>query len=526
LKIIGGVLRLGVRNRSRSAQGEVSPVVNSRELQSALRERSRAGRVALSVAAFLILAACDAEPVVDPNDVPPDVSGADLVTKQPGYRASLYPTAWPADMANLNRSNTAVSAGLPKDFKCDEVRVDTVEMPFPVFAYTRNADEVFVLGGLPWIVAHYDAEIDGMYAGWTSRNSHLTKYNPFTGETKRLALTKGYGFPYIGGALVHENGYVYVVSQAYIYKINPDTMTIAAGAPLPLAPWFGKVMTIYNGLSTSKSGMLLTKFFSPFSKASTFFSIDPDTLKIVATVNHPGDTPRLTVDKLANGDEYLYHLTRENTFRFRIDKDSLTPDKEWVSRFDPYGNGGNDNAEPTSPVIVNGRVHYTTNTLPYTDTPMRIFWQETEKKYVESDPPLPGQEMLQDVKGPGWNFFHLSIDDISGTIVGMDQKRRMITALRIRDDGTLEHIWQKSLTVSARPVIVSDRGQVYATDFVDGKNHLVVLDLSTGEEICRVATAATRATISTMVVSTANEVYFGSNEPGKKTGLFHRFYIP
>ena len=66
---------------------------------------------------------------------------------------------------------------------------------------------------------------------------------------------------------------------------------------------------------------------------------------------------------------------------------------------------------------------------------------------------------------------------------------------------------------------------VYATDYRDGRNHLIVLDLTTGEELIRVPTPATRATISTIVVSTNNEVYFGSNEPGQDTGLYHRIFV-
>ncbi|MEZ4868305.1 MAG: hypothetical protein R3C14_43655 [Caldilineaceae bacterium] len=93
-------------------------------------------------------------------------------------------------------------------------------------------------------------------------------------------------------------------------------------------------------------------------------------------------------------------------------------------------------------------------------------------------------------------------------------------------DNAIERLWQVNITTSARPVIVSDREMVYATDFVDGRDHLVVLDLSTGEELLRVPTPAARATIATIVVSTANEVYYGSNEPGQAIGLFHRIYVP
>lgn len=480
----------------------------------------------VALIAMLTLAACGTDSVRDVNDVPPDVSGSVQTTGQPGYRASLYGTTWPVDMANLNRSNTVVNAGLPQGFTCEEVQVDTVEMPFPVFAYTRDLDEVFVLGGLPRVLDQYVSDIDGQPAGSSPTKPHLTQYNPQTGETTQLDLTLGDGFPYIGGALVHENGYVYVVSQAYLYKINPDSMTIAAGRELPKAPFPGNFATIYNGLSTSSSCELLTKFFTPLSKASTFFSIDPDTLEINATVDYPGASPRLTVHQLDNDEEYLYHLNRFTTFRLRIHEGGLTLDEEWLASFDPYETGKEENEEPTSPVIAQGRVHYTTNTMRDAEKPMRIFWQETEARYSPDDPPLSGEALLPDSDRPGWSFFHLAIDDVSGTIVAVDQGAGALVAVKIREDGTLERLWQKSYTVSARPAIVSDREHVYATDYAKGRNHLVVLDLASGEELCRVATPAIRATVATIIVSAANEVYFGSNEPGRETGLFHRFYVP
>lgn len=467
-----------------------------------------------------------AEPASSVVDAPAQ-GAASGAKQQPGYRASLYDTVWPVDMANLNRTNAVVGAGLPSGFACEQVRVDTVEMPFPAFAYTRDLDEVFVLGGLSTLLSEYDAKIDGRLPGLAVRQPHLTKYDPTTGRTLQLDLTRGTGFPYLGGALVHENGYVYVVSQAYLYKIDPETMKIADGVELPRADVpGGPDTTTYNGLSASRTGDLLTKFFTVGADASTFMAIDPDTLEITASADHPGASPRLTVDLLESGEEHLYHLNQQTTYRFEIGKDALTFDEDWVARFDPYQTGLDENKEPTSPVIAQGRVHYTTNTTFTATEPMRIFWQDAEASYSEADPPLTGPEMLEGVEGAGWNFFHLSIDDLSGTIIGMDQGTGTMAALKVKDDGGLDHLWQKPLAVSARPAIVSDRQQVYATDLVDGRNHLVVLDLRTGDELCRVATPARRATISTIVVSAANEVYFASNEPGAETGLFHRFYLP
>jgi hypothetical protein len=443
---------------------------------------------------------------------------------QPGYRASLYNTAWPADMADLNRSNSVNNAGLPRNVTAADLAIDTVAMPFPVFAYTRNADEVFVLGGTPFSLDSYVSSIDGLPKGSTVAQPHITKYNPSTGQQVRLSLNLGTTVPYVGGALIHANGFVYVISQSYIYKISPESMTISKSAPLPVLASPNSESTVYNGLTTSQSGNILTKYFSINGDApSKFLVIDAETLAIKSSTEYSGSTPRLAVAKLNDGREHLYHLNADITFRFLINE-SLTVDEAWMSRFSAYQSPLANNAEPTSPVIVNGRAHYTTNTFPSATRPMRIFWQDIESNYSVTNPPLGGVDLFNAI-GPGWSFFHLSIDEATGIIIGNDQGHGLLAAVRIEKDNTVTRLWQKSLRVSARPAIVSDRQMVYATDYKNGKNNLVALDLVTGVERFRVETPATRATISTIVVSTNNEVYFGSNEPGKSTGLFHRIYV-
>jgi hypothetical protein len=451
------------------------------------------------------------------------------VITQPGYRASLYDTVWPTDMANLNRSNSVIDAGLPRDITAETVAIESVAMPYPVFAYTRDVDEVFVIGGTSFVLDRYVSKIDGMGdLGLLQGQSapHITKYNPFTGEQTRLALDRGAGSDYVGGALVHANGYVYVVFQSHLYKIEPEAMTIVRSVDLPLAPGLASRFTIYNGLSTSSTGELITKYWSLVGEASSFFLIDPDTLAIIAQLDYPGASPRLTVAAAEDGSEYLYHLNKRETFRLQIEPGALMVDPNWVSRYDPYNTGQAENEEPTSPVVVNGRVFYTTNTIFSATGPMRIFWQNVESIYSNKSIPLTGPELFAGSEEGGWSFFHLSIDEATGIIIGSDQGNGLLTALRVIGDNEIERLWQIELHTSARPVIVSDREMVYANDFVDGRDHLVVLDLKTGKEILRVPTPATRATIATIIVSAANEVYFGSNEPGKPTGLFHRIYVP
>ncbi len=454
----------------------------------------------------------------------PIISIPDTWVEQPGYRVSLYNTAWPCDMANLNRSNTVVNAGLPRDAASEDIVVETIEMPFPVFSYTRNDNEVFVVGGTPFILDSYVSDIDGLPKGETKSEPHITKYNPMTGEQVRLLLDKGQTVNYIGGALIHENGYVYVISQSHLYKIEPSTMTISMSIDLPTAPFPNGQSTIYNGLSVNSAGYLLTKYFSLTSASSEFFVIDPLTLDILSTLEYPGASPRLA---LANydGNEYLYHLNQSETFRLLVDDKFIQVDTTWLSKYDPYNTGEPENEEPTSPVIVNNIAHYTTNTTTQAPEAMKIFWQNVDRNYSLNDSPLQGEYLFEGASEGGFSFFHLSIDEETGIIIGNDQGNGLLTAVRVADDGSLERIWEKSYAVSARPAIVSDRRMVYATDFTGSHNDLIVLDLLTGDELIRVQTPATRATISTIVVSTNNEVYFGSNEPGERTGLYHRIYV-
>ncbi len=471
------------------------------------------------------------EVIVSEQDISkPVITSPDEPSEQTGYRASLYNTVWPTDKADLNRSNSVVNAGLPRDVTAEEIAIESVEMPFPVFAYTRDENEIFVVGGTSFVLDRYVSEIDelpipGLQLGGQSA-PHITKYNPFTGEQTRLELDRGAGSDYIGGALVHANGYVYVAFQSHIYKIEPESMTIERSVDLPLAPGLSKRFTIYNGLSTSSTGELITKYWSLVSDASTFILIDPDTLEITAQLDHPGASPRLAVSPADDGTEYLYHLNTRETFRMQIEQGALTLDTTWLAPYDPYNTGLPENKEPTSPVVVNGRVHYTTNTEFGSINPMRIFWQDVEAQYSREQPPLTGPEYFDGVDGDGWSFFSVAVDEVTGIIVGGDQANGLLTAVRIVGDDQLERLWQVELAHSASPIIVSDREMVYINEFVDGRDHLVVLDLTTGEELLRVPTPATRATIGQIIVSSANEVYFGSNEPGEPIGLFHRVYVP
>lgn len=272
-----------------------------------------------------------AQEVPGTNSVAAGAGGSEIWVDQPRYRMSLYRSAWPADMANLNRSNSVVNAGLPRDVRAEDIAVETVEMPFPVFSYIRNDDEVFVIGGTPFILNRCVSAIDGLPIGRTEAAPHITRYNPQTGEQVRLPLDRGNTLGYVGGALMHENGFVYAISRSHLYRIDAAKMSVVASVDLPRVPFPRSRSTIYNGLSVSREGYLLTKYFSPISDVSEFLVIDPETLAVLSSTSYPGASPRLALAAF-EGQEYLYHLNQSETFRMRVDGAALSLDGTWLSR--------------------------------------------------------------------------------------------------------------------------------------------------------------------------------------------------
>ena len=165
---------------------------------------------------------------------PPKVIEDSGKDKQTGYRASLYNSPFPFERGNLNGSAAVINAGLPREAKSSEVAVDVIELPFPTLLATRSEDEVFVIGGMPFFLNKYISKIDGKKGGFLQTEvPYIAKINPASGKKTVLELKRKNGINYLGGMLVHANGYVYAVARNHLYKINPDNMSIEISTNLP-----------------------------------------------------------------------------------------------------------------------------------------------------------------------------------------------------------------------------------------------------------------------------------------------------
>ncbi len=258
--------------------------------------------------------------------------GADFVPERAGY----YDTVWPSEHTDLWRSHAALNAGLPAHFNPERLAVSTVRLNLPVWGYTRNHNEVFVIGGQPVFLDGFTqaikngeplskAELLASLAKDLANPSvpYVAKVRPKSMQkTRQLNLTQGSTVNYTGGLLMHENGYVYAVSQSVLYKIHPSSMRIVRSVELPVVGRTEDQMfwTTYNGLQVIASGKLVLKGVHLLVEPSApgwLLLIDPGDLSIDVAQQTFVLSARLTIEQTADGKAWLYHVNETESMRFR-----------------------------------------------------------------------------------------------------------------------------------------------------------------------------------------------------------------
>ncbi|MEL6194665.1 MAG: T9SS type A sorting domain-containing protein [Bacteroidota bacterium] len=424
-------------------------------------------------------------------------------------------------------SSVQENTGLPAGFDLGTLVIESIELPFPSFIFPVDTHEVYVFGGQPLGLDLYKNIIltgepgNPDLAYYAQFSPYVVKVDPETMDTVYLDLSGGSGIPYVGGLADHPNGYLYAVAQARIFQIDPVDMSIVNFIDMPVEDQ----STVYNGLNVASNGLIITKSanFGEFSQGS-FWVVDANSLEILSELKLEAGSARLSFDCDSLGNEYVYHLNQNFTFRMLVTEDSLIVDSTWIAAYAPYGPG--NNTEPTSPKIANNRVHYTTNTSFADATQaMKIFWQSTESSYSLEEDTLDGFFMFSDTITTGFDFFGLTLDEETGVIIGHDQANGKIAAYEISEQEELVYLWEKEVNVSSGTNIVE--GIVYVNDYnrEEEVDYLLMLDLMSGAELGRIATPGTVPTISLPSPGYLGDIYFCSNEAGQPLGFFSRVSV-
>ncbi len=457
-------------------------------------------------------------------------------------RAGLYNTVWPLEHADTWRTQTAPIGGLPPNFDRMQLAIDTVQMDQPIVGATREKGQVFVMGGMPYLMNMYTklymthstyGRSDTLHQLLDDRKHVpcIAKLDAVTMQYQMRELTVGRdrAVNYPGGMLMHANGFVYAVAQTVLYKIDPDSMDILISIELPLVDGEQPGMatsTIYNGLQVLGNGRIVTKCFTAQNMGKGWaLQIDPNNLDILVSKFIEVQSARLMIDETEPGAAFAYMPTMSQSRRFRITDDDFVLDEDWTATY--------KEEEATSTTWANGtlfmksHVVFPDNSAPgeYITEPLHFF------THPVTDPPKVLAPHVAVSDQPGINFWKVGGDPYSnadhGTMITFTPTNELIAAYRLYKDGTLEKLWEKSYFISASPAIVTSTDLLYINDYKDGHDHFVVLQLSTGEELAYMELEAMETTMGIIFPGMNNDVYICSTETGGpvNSGIFNRIYL-
>ena len=453
-------------------------------------------------------------------------------------RAGYFPTVWPSEHTDLWRSHAVFDAGLPADVAHRELQVTTANLEFPVWGYTRADNQVFVIGGSPFLLEFFTKAIEnGANSSPTTLDleSELQRQAQFvpyvaqvdtrTMSVRRFEMSLGQTLNYTGGLLMHQNGFVYAVAQSVLYKIDPSTMTAVKSLPLPLV---GPVpatqfLTTYNGMQVLADGQLVLKGFAFFGNDKIrgwLLLVDPDDLQINVKDLHFVSSARLTIQQSASGPTYLYTVNATSSMRYRITDAGFILDPAWTRKYILPGN-----TVASSPLLYGkiGQIAFADNTDPGAINPINLFVQPVDVNDLPPMKSLTPTPAFND-RVAGYNFFMIAGDPFSTQIlVYYDPINHLLAAHRVQHDGGLQMLWERDCyTASASPALVPDRDLLYIDDWRDGHDHLVVLRLSTGTEVVSVPLQAKQPTIGTIFVGMNDDIFIVSSEASGTGGLISR----
>jgi hypothetical protein len=212
------------------------------------------------------------------------------------------------------------------------------------------------------------------------------------------------------------------------------------------------------------------------------------------------------------------------SLRYQIINTGFILDSAWTRQ---YRASNAPSTQASSPLLFGqiDQVVFADNTAPGAKTPIQLYTQPTAAAGLPG--PLKGLTAFSRSL-PSFNFFMVAGDPYQQQIlVVYDPINNLLAAHRVKPDGSLAPLWEKNAyKVSASPALVPDRDLLYVDDHRDGKDHLVILKLSTGQELASIPLAATLPTIGTIFLGMNNDVYILSSEAGGKNGLISRIYVP
>ncbi|MEZ5292909.1 MAG: hypothetical protein R2745_17645 [Vicinamibacterales bacterium] len=135
---------------------------------------------------------------------------------RPRRSSGLYRTLWPADHADTARRKFVTGRGLPEALDPHRIRTTNAALPYVQWMYTRGDGERYCYG----------------VPGTPGESAYLARV-----EARTLRVRQKVALPrslYIGGALCHRNGHVYLVHGPRLYRFDDGDLDRRTMTALPM----------------------------------------------------------------------------------------------------------------------------------------------------------------------------------------------------------------------------------------------------------------------------------------------------
>ncbi|MEM9032993.1 MAG: hypothetical protein AAGD18_00240 [Actinomycetota bacterium] len=421
-----------------------------------------------------------------------------------GAGAGYWPSSWPVECGG-NRRQKSSPGRLDAAVGVAEVTTRSTGR-WDVMVVHRDPGEWYVGGTMP-------AFSGPPPFGWVER------FDPVSLEPVVRSPDLPCGeHVWCGAILAHANGSIYSVNGSYLHRLDAATLGVEAERAL--------VDCSHNGLLAMSDGSLLTKDLRLEGQGATTVSrFEPDSLEPIGTplVLPEGSMGRVAADVGADGVDRVYVPGTEHLFRLGLDGDELVVD-DWSPRYrdegGPFGmawdaclsgehvwvmdDGDVESVRHIHRTFPNGRF----------DQPPALSWRQPAPwdgpQRLHRIDPVSGEVMSVapfGVPGGGIIAPPVVVPEV-GVAVAWDSVNGGLAGVGTE---SLDVRWILDVRPSMQPVVFPDSGELVINDFSDdGVDHLVVVDVGSGELLDRVDTGSRIANGMFLTAGTDRDVYYCS----------------
>lgn len=426
-----------------------------------------------------------------------------LANAAPTINYQLYSSSWPNEHYDGLGSNTSPGNGLGNP---SQLLTKSSTAYSEGFAFlTRDPSELYLMGGVA-SVPNYIAKMDPNSLRQIKRTSL---------DCPRADCPFNYIWSPSGA--VHANGYLYVVAESRVWKLDRD-LNVLAFYNLPLKDG------TYNSLKILSDGNIVVKGLGiaggTEENRSTLTVLTPDLQAAIADYNLPEKAAGRISVMIRNNKQYVYVTGVTTLIRFIYtpgNKPTLTQDTSWSYRYrnanDPKTSGGG------IAQFIDNEAYFMDNAQAYpTLGPIHLMRVNLDNAAdAQKITPFPGTTL-------GYNINKQVVDPINKVIVVSDSTNGRLAGFRYLGNNNLTQLWQQPFRSQVIGAAASGSKQLYLDDWNAAGEFVIILDILTGKLLNRIPTGAKEGSMAAISVGYNNDIFFNGGRSG--TSLSMRIYKP